>query len=156
MATTHSPFLAVGRKASEIVRLARDLKTGIVQGEAVEYDTERMGVANVLTSYLFGLESSLDYDLQQALRRKRKLAIKRNLTLAERNELRALNRRLQDVDAITTVRDPLYRRYVQEMTRREQGYDDQPPKVTKAREQFEDRVTGEIVDKLLRTQSENP
>lgn len=155
LATTHSPFLAVGRRASEIVRLARDLKTGKVHGEPVEYDTKKMGVANVLTSYLFGLESAVDYDLQRDLRRKRKLATKPKLTGAERFELASLTKRLQDVDAATMFRDPLYQRFVQEMTRRDDEAGEEPGKVTKESEQLKDRLTKEIIDRLIRDEERN-
>lgn len=156
LATTHSPFLAIGRQASEIVRLARDPRTGTVTGEPIEYDTKEMGVANVLTSYLFGLESPLDYKLQQDLRRKRRLSVKKSLTGAERSELAALTNRLKDVDAATMFRDPLYERYVREMTRRTETIADQNIRITKEREKFEDRLTRRIVDELAREAEESP
>jgi hypothetical protein len=150
LATTHSPFLAVGRRASEIVRLRRDPATGKAIGESVEYDTTNMGIANVLTSYLFGLGSSLDYNLQQALLRKRRLSAKPDLNESELAELATLSERLKDVEATTTLRDPLYQRFVEEITRRQKAADAVEGKVTKEEEERQRRLTREILEDLER------
>lgn len=150
LATTHSPFLAIGRRAREIVRLSRDPATGKARGEPIEYDTTEMGVANVLTSYLFGLESPMDYDLQRDLRRKRILAVKPILTDKERADLKELTDRLEDVDTVAMVRDPLYKLFVEEMTRRQKMIDEGTVKVTKEKEEEQRQLTREILDELTR------
>jgi hypothetical protein len=156
LATTHSPFLAVGRRASEIVRLRRDPVTGRAIGEAVEHDTIKMGVANVLTSYLFGLDSSLDYNLQQALLRKRSLSVKPDLNESERAELAILSEQLEDVEAATTLRDPLYQRFVEEMARRQEAPDRRKARVTKEEEERQRRLTREILEELEREKEARP
>ena len=122
--------------------------TGQAGGEAVEQSTMKMGVANVLTSYLFGLESSLDYDLQRDLRRKRVLTVKPDLTDSERGELEALSERLKDVDTTAMFRDPLYQRFVEEMTRRQEGAGEGPVKLTKEEQERQRQLAREIFDKF--------
>jgi energy-coupling factor transporter ATP-binding protein EcfA2 len=156
LATTHSPFLAVGRRASEIVRLRRDPLTGKAGGEAVEHNTMKMGVANVLTSYLFGLESPLDYDLQRDLRRKRRLSVKADLTDLERSELVALSKRLEDVDTSAMFRDPVYQRFVEEMTRRQEEAGEWPVELTKEEQERQRRLAREIFDKLAIKKEDEP
>jgi energy-coupling factor transporter ATP-binding protein EcfA2 len=150
IATTHSPFLAIGRKASEIVRLSRDPHTGRARGEPIDYDTTQMGVANVLTSYLFGLESPMDYELQGKLRRKRALAVKPHLSDRELADLRRLTKELEDVDAVAMFRDPLYKRFVEAMTTREKMLDAGGVKMTKEREDEQRKVSLEILEELCR------
>jgi len=149
LATTHSPFLAVGRRASEIVRIRRNPLTKQVVAEAVEHDTTQMGVANVLTSYLFGLESSLDYDSQRDLKRKRVLSVKPDLTESEKRELEVLSEHLKFVDATAMFRDPLYQRFVEEMTRQQES-EAEPVKLTKEQEELQRQMTQDIVAKLMR------
>ena len=148
--TTHSPFLAVGRRASEIVRLRRDPLTGRVVVETAEHDTTKMSVANVLTSYLFGLQSLLDYNLQHDLIRKRSLSVKPDLSEAERGDLASLSERLKDVDATAMIRDPLFQPFVEEMTRRRQEAGQGAVKLTKEEQERQRQLAREILDKLVR------
>jgi hypothetical protein len=118
LVSSHSPFLAVGRKAEEILRLRRDVEGGVMV-EPSHVDTTEMGVANVLTSPLFDLGSPLSYELQQSLFRKRELLVKEDKKASDWAELETLDQKLENVDATLYARDPLYPLFVEAMMRRE-------------------------------------
>ncbi|MBV8047734.1 MAG: AAA family ATPase [Paludibacterium sp.] len=115
--SSHSPFLAVGRRAGEIVRFRRDPQTLQVRAEPTDYDTRDMTVADVLTSYLFGLQTPVDPKLERGVLRRRQLSVQQKLNEAEREELDSLNRRLGHVGIAAAQADPLYGRFLQEMSR---------------------------------------
>jgi hypothetical protein len=116
--TTHSPFLALGRTSGELIRFRRHPVTGKVVAEHPPGDTKSKNVTTVLTGYLFGLESTLDYVLQQDLLRKRELSVKTSLTPQESVEMDRLVDSTAAIDPAATSGDPLYPLFVQEMTRR--------------------------------------
>lgn len=123
--TSHSPLVVGGLEPAQVYRFERNDR-GIVQWERPAHALKGMGVAGLLTSGLFGLESHLDIETADALRRKR-ILIARSLdeeTPPEERaqideELLALTDDLKFVDSTTSVRDPLYRRFVEAVSRTE-------------------------------------
>ena len=143
--TSHSPFLAVGRQASELIRLRRESPSGRVVAETADYDTTKMGVANVLTSHLFGLESPLDGAVQERLFRKRELSVKPELNEDEEAELERLSEELGNLDSTAMIRDPLYRLFAREMLALQQ---DRPEALTKEQEIKQGRSARRILQEL--------
>jgi hypothetical protein len=85
-----------------------------------------LGVANLLTSELFGLLSQLDPGTESMLGRKRQLAYKDELNPDEIEELSALDTRLSRLGFTMETRDPLYALFLQTMAklRKERGEDE--------------------------------
>lgn len=78
-----------------------------------------MGVAAILTSDLFGLNSTLDPPTQRLLDERRDLAVKEKLSYAEKLRLDELNQQLEGLDFSITLRDSLYQKFVKAMTIRQ-------------------------------------
>lgn len=116
---THDPLVFAGL-CREQVRIMRREPNGWAQVAVPEDHPRGMGVQAILTSDLFGLQSTLDRITQQALDEQRRLAQKKGpLTPAEEQRLSELNERLRRLGFSKTIRDPLYELFVKAWTERE-------------------------------------
>lgn len=113
--STHSPFLAIGRSRTEIVRLARDRQTGTISVRSPSHDTRHASVSSVLTGPLFGLQSQVDSEIEPALLTQRMLSRKENLTEAEVVTLNQATQRLAELDPTREIADPAVRIFYQEL-----------------------------------------
>lgn len=123
IASTHSPLIAGGLEASEVVRFERD-SSGFVRVTTPEHSLKGIGAAGLLTSDMFGLASHLDSETAEALDRKRQLTAKRldpGLQPPEKTaietELHQLEDLVKSVDTTKFIRDPLYLQFVEAMSR---------------------------------------
>jgi WD40 repeat protein len=156
--STHSPLIAAGMEAEEVVRFERS-DNGSIQVTFPEFSLKGMGVAGLLTSDMFGLSSQLDEDTAEALNRKRQLT---GLLLrggqpqraidAIRIEIEALNERLRFVDATTAFRDPLYARFVELMA--EAGQTDVPTTSSRKEERRNQERTAQSVVARLKSETD--
>ncbi|MFL6390417.1 MAG: AAA family ATPase [Terriglobales bacterium] len=147
--STHSPFLAVGRQAQEIIRFRRDAFSKKVIAEVADRDTTDMTVADVLTSYLFGLQTAVDHGLQQDILRLRELSVTEKLSTQQLDELKDLETKLDTVGIATTQADPLYGQFVEELKKqRTAGIAKLPPLSKKAQERQRE-LTREAVRQVL-------
>lgn len=115
---THDP-LVVSSLVREEVRIMQRQNNGQVTAAMPEEDPQGMGVAGLLTSELYGLRSQLDLATLSLLDKKRDLAAKDDLSKDEKTELELLNRSLDSRDFSRVTRDPLYKPYVDAMSRLE-------------------------------------
>src|SRR5690606_17265092 len=118
--TTHNPMTLAGLKASQ-VKIVHRKEDGRIYSASAEKDPKGMGFAGILTSDIFGLQSTLDPETLEKLDRQRRLLIKdeSELTDDEKMELNRLNQELEDIDATRFVRDPYYAVFVKNMKRYE-------------------------------------
>ena len=79
MASTHSPLIVPSLDSEEIIRLARDPKTGQIRAGAPAYDVKVYRSDQILTSPLFGLGSSLSPDMEDHVREYTRLAASEEL-----------------------------------------------------------------------------
>lgn len=107
-----------------------------------------MGIAALLTSEVYGLRSELDPETMQLLDRKRELATKEDRTPAELDELTNLNRILGQLDFTKTVRDPMYKSFVEAMARAERVEGLQEPVLSNEQQQRQKELAVEIVREL--------
>lgn len=109
---THDPILVAGLTKEQIRILYREKREdgtfGDVKAIQPESDPKGKGVAHVLTSDLFGLESQLDLETLDLLRQKRTLAIKDKLTRKDYRALESINMKLKGLDYLEVIPDPLY------------------------------------------------
>ena len=108
-----------------------------------------MGVAGLLTSELYGLRSSLDPDTLDALDRKRQLTIKEDKSATDQEELAKLNEELGRLDFTHTVRDPLYKPFVNAMAQLEKEFGLGATVMTPAQVKEREHIAIEIVRALL-------
>jgi hypothetical protein len=107
-----------------------------------------MGIAGLLTSEVYGLRSELDLETLALLDEKRKLAAKELLTDLERTRLKELDERLRGLDFTMTVRDPLYKPFVEAMAERERAEGLQAPVLTKEQQKRQKVLAQQVLAKL--------
>ncbi len=94
--TTHDPLVLRGLSREEVLVMTRD-EEGMVGVDAPRVpDLEGLSVDQLLTSQLFGLETTMDAQLAQDLSRYYSLASKQNPSSAEIDERVTLQMRLSD------------------------------------------------------------
>ncbi|MDX1124790.1 AAA family ATPase [Sinorhizobium medicae] len=110
--TTHNP-LAIAELVKEQVQiLYREPKSRNIRAEYPEFDPRGMGFANIVTSDMFGLDSSLDSATNNDLVRLHRLSTKEKLTSEERRTLAELRERLEKLDFNFAVRDRLEQEFL--------------------------------------------
>ncbi|MCL6174866.1 AAA family ATPase [Acinetobacter baumannii] len=110
--TTHNPIAIAELKKEQIQILRRNTDKAIEANEP-DFDPRGMGYAGIITSDMFGLNSSLDTYTQRLLKRKQLFTVKKiPLTNTERLELRQINKELEDLGFRFSMRDTQYERYL--------------------------------------------
>lgn len=145
---THDPLVIAGLERSQVRILRFEEETDLILAEHPEYDPNKMGYPEILTSDLFGLRSIISPSIVELLDEKRALAIKEDLTDEERNRLAALNQKLEEFDFTTVVRDPLYEPFVRAMAEIEKEEDLQTPLLTKEQREKRQELATELLRKL--------
>jgi predicted ATPase len=112
---THDPLVVANLSRTEVLLMQRN-DDGRAFASHPEEDPKGMGIDGLLTSDIYGLRSALDLETLQKLERKRELAIQEELTLIEKAELADLDQQLAELDFTKTVRDPMYKLFVEAMT----------------------------------------
>lgn len=108
--TTHSPLSISALEKEQVQILSR--KAGKISIESPDYDPRGMGVAGILTSDMFGLNSTLDKKTNNKLLRMHQLSTKDHLTDDEKNELNQLNNDLNSLDFNFASRDRLEQEFM--------------------------------------------
>ena len=101
---THDPLLVAGLLKQEIRVLMRSKNSRVIAIEPDE-SPRGTGVANVLTSELYGLESQLDNFSLKVLKRIYEVSMMENYPLRERH-LEQLNKLVPNLDFINSYPDP--------------------------------------------------
>jgi predicted ATPase len=114
---THDPLVISGLERQQ-VQILRRSPDGDVQAEQPEDSPKGMGFSDILTGEMFGLRAAVDKETLELLDRKRELAVKPDLTPAERRELGELREKTRDLELDHDERDPELMRFV--MATREQ------------------------------------
>lgn len=150
---SHDPIV-IGSSVKEQVRVLT-FEDGDLSGKITWFqpsqDPRGMGVAALLTSDVFGLRSSLDWQTQQELDLKRKLAAKKELTSEERQTLQELDRKLSRLGFNYEFRDPLYSQFLEaraKETENDSGELYQKPILTKEEQEKQAELAREIMAKL--------
>lgn len=110
--TTHNP-LAIAELVKEQVQiLYRQPGARTVHAENPAVDPKGMGFANIVTSDMFGLGSSLDKATNDDLLTLHRLSTQATLSDAERKLLSEINQRLEGLDFNFAARDRLEQEYL--------------------------------------------
>lgn len=142
---THDPLVIAGLTRSQVRIMRRTEQTGQITAEWPSEDPKGMGVAGLLTSDVYGLRSELDLETLRLLDEKRELAAKTTLTDAERDRLRELDERIGVLDFTTTVRDPMYKRFVDTLAEREREEGLQVPVLSKEQQERQKELAREVL-----------
>jgi predicted ATP-binding protein involved in virulence len=152
---THDPIV-MGSCLKEQVRVL-SFEGEDKSGKKIWFEPDRdprgMGVSALLTSEVYGLRSSLDWETQDKLDLKRKLAAKEpeELTDDEKLTLQRLNGELKDLDFTYSVRDNLYPLFVKAMTEElEQHPELQQSVLTKDQQELQLQLARNVVANLRR------
>ncbi|MVT09522.1 restriction system-associated AAA family ATPase [Chitinophaga tropicalis] len=112
--TTHDPVLISGIKKEQLL-MFRKSKSGEVSISNPDKDIVGMGADAILTSEIFGLNSTLDHETLNDMIDRRKLLVKQEkegLTPEEDVTLGELAEKLKDIDFNIPFADPLYKDFV--------------------------------------------
>ncbi len=112
--TTHDPVLISGL-AKENVIVFNKPEEGQERTYKPDKDLKGMGVDAILTSEIFGLNSTLDSETLNEIIDRRKLLVekeRRELTAEENQKLTELSEKLMDIDFNKPFADPLYKDFV--------------------------------------------
>lgn len=145
---THDPLTIGGLNKEQVQVLYRDDDTGRIYAQQPHEDPKGMGVAALLTSELFGLRSTVDPQTLRELDRKRELASKQSLTKRERAELDRLNESLVNLDFTRSVRDPLYKLFVDAMMASNEYRPLRKPVLSPGEEEEQRRLAEKILQDL--------
>ncbi|MCZ8216018.1 MAG: AAA family ATPase, partial [Cyclobacteriaceae bacterium] len=110
---THDPLVISGLEKENVIILTNE--GGEIEMEPAGSDLFGKGVDAILTSELFGLNSTLDHKTLAKMLERRKLLVKKEkgkLTDEEINALDGLNKELENIDINRPFADPLYREFV--------------------------------------------
>lgn len=110
--TTHNP-IAIAELKKEQIQILRRNEDKAIEANKPDLDPRGMGYAGIITSDMFGLNSSLDTYTRKLLERKQIFMVKETLlTDNERIELIQINNELEDLGFRFSMRDPQYERYL--------------------------------------------
>jgi len=148
--TTHDPMM-IGSLRREQVRILRK-EHGHSLVETPEEHPQGMGVAGLLKSEMFGLQSTLDGPTLRKLQERNELLAKKakeGLSALEESRLERLRAHLDDLGFSRENRDPLYQIFIQKMHEaRARPLDELlTPEELAAREQLASEVVAELVKK---------
>lgn len=144
---THDPLTIAGLTRDQVRVMSRDAN-GKISSLVPEKDPKGMGISGILTSDIFGLRSDLDLSTLHLLDRKRQLAVKDSLTDTEKSELSRLNEELSSLDFTNQVRDPMFREFVDALSRTEQVKKTTSVKISREERARRRQLAQEIVEKL--------
>jgi predicted ATPase len=148
--TTHDPLVIGGLKKEEIRIFYIDKKEKNIKSIEPEFDPKGLGVAGILTSDLFGLPSTLDKETLDLINRRNELIAKKDLQVlsnTEKIELKEIFQTLGQLGINTTDRDPLYEKFLIEMSKTENF---KIEKLTAEDLEKQNKVASEIMEKLLK------
>jgi predicted ATPase len=145
---THDPLTIAGLTREEVRVMFKDETTHQISARVPDQDPKGMGVSGILTSDLFGLRSDLDLETLHLLDEKRDLAVKENLSEAEKGRLRELRKALEKVDLSGRVRDPLYREFVKALWTKGEFKETRDIVLTPKQMQTRSRLALQAIDEL--------
>lgn len=147
--SSHDPLVFAGLKREQVCILRRD-GAGHAVADIPDQDPRGMGVAAILTSDLFRLRTTLDPQTQADLDRQRNLAVIKNRTSEQDNELRQLNLFLRGKGLTQATRDPLYERFIRAWTEHEDPAWAETVELTPEQLDERNRLAAQIVEQLRR------
>ena len=128
---THDPLVISALSREQVQILERDEATGKIVTSSPDEHPWKLSISALLTSEVYGLRAALSTKATDYLDRKRELASKNELTDPERDELNKLTELLGGIDATQTVRDPLYKPFVEAMANRQREAGLEEPVLTR-------------------------
>jgi predicted ATPase len=146
--TTHDPLVISGLGTKDVRILELDRESGNIRVVPPSEAPVGMGYADILTSDIFKLRSTVNPKIQQMLDEKRSLAVKDDLSQHEQRRLAELSEQLGDLDITSTVRDPLYKPFVEALSLAEQEEGLQSTKLTKQEQERRAALAREIIARL--------
>ena len=109
--TTHNP-LAIAELAKEQVQILHRTPQSKIVSESPALDPKGMGFANIVTSDMFGLGTSLDQQTNDDLVELHQLSTKTDLTDRERTRIANLRKELEGLDFNFAMRDRLEQEFL--------------------------------------------
>jgi predicted ATPase len=145
--TTHDPLVLTNLKRTQVQVMLRDENTGMIRVQPSVFDPKDMGVDGLLTSDLFGLQTTIGTELQSLLAERASLiAFGSERTEPQETRLRDLTRELSQKGFANVADDPIYSRFVAAMAKRE---DWNRPVLTREEQANQERIADEVLAEVL-------
>jgi restriction system-associated AAA family ATPase len=148
--TTHNPLMINSLGKNQIQFLIKN-KLGNIESELLVDDPSIMNVDDILTSDIFGLQSTLSLDLQKDIYRRAVLIGNDNSSTAEHEELSKLNEKLSFLGFPNTFDDPIYNQFIKALLKRPEY---QKPILSKKERQIQEDFANKILDEILNKENE--
>jgi len=146
--TTHDPLILGGVKDEQVRILEFTDENASIRVTKPGQDPNRMDYPQILTE-VFGLRSIINPELARLLDEKRGLAAKEHLTKEELRRLDELNKRLEEFDFTSVVRDPAYEPFVRALRELEKSQGLDKPVLTQEERTRRLEEAKKILEKLL-------
>ena len=144
--TTHDPLVLTNLERMQVRIMLRDEKTGKISAQSPEHAPKDMGVDGLLTSELFGLQTTIGAELQGLLAERATLISKADDRNSEDNErLRFLTDELSQKGFSRVDDDPIYASFLAAIARRD---DWSRPTVTPEQKAKQERIADEILEEM--------
>ncbi len=149
---SHEPLIISGLDKENVLHFAkgRDNSSSM---NSIREDTLGMGVDAILTSELFGLNTTMDIKSWEQTVRRQELLIKQSeaqLSENEDNELTRLTNFLNNMDFNDPFYDPLYRHYIKALGNLKKYKD---PYISKHQRKIRDKLADDIFRELMEGES---
>ena len=152
--TTHNPLVISSLKREQVRIMQRNEATRQITVEIPDESPRGMGVDGILTSDLFGLRSALDIPTQRLVDRRRELAVRDDLSEAEKIELDDLMYQLVDIDFSIGNRDIDYARFIEEKMKQEKAEMRERVVLTPDEQREQKELMRKILDELEEEEQE--
>lgn len=152
--TTHDPIFISGLRKEDVILFnnRKNIAEGNLRWTQPDEDLKGLGVDNILTSTLFGLESAIDHPTYVKMLDRRVLLSKQilgeTLTHEEQKKLHSLTEELSDIEGIKPVSDPLYAEFINEMVKENAISNYYQKFSSEETNHNRERITTRIVEKL--------
>jgi ABC-type multidrug transport system ATPase subunit len=124
---THHPLAIAELEKGQVQVMWKDSAARQVHAEAPAESPRGMGYAGILTSDMFGLESTLDRPTEDLIRQRRNLLEKDSLDETERSQLTDIDKKIEALGFTTAHWDSDYQEYLRARKKREMDLEKSPP-----------------------------
>lgn len=112
--STHDPIMIAPLLKEQVQVMYRDPGGFKVEAFKPQVDPRGLGYAGILTSEMFGMETTLDEPTRELLERRKQLEMKEPKTKKEKEELQTLTDELDNLGFTTSFRDEDYQLFLRE------------------------------------------
>jgi restriction endonuclease S subunit/predicted ATPase len=148
--STHDPLVIASLFKEQIHLLRRDWETGVCKWTQPSVNPRGLGFTGILTSEMFGMRSDLDEETLADLDNKVRLVAKEGtLKPNELEELKEINKRLEDTGFQKAFSDPYYAAFIRAWSQRHTELMSGIQFLNPSQKQEVDRIAREVLEEVM-------